>query len=154
MRGEARVHIQAPPEDVYALVSDVTRTGEWSPECRRAEWLGGATGPGVGARFRGHNRRGPVGWTTTATVTAAEPGREFTFENGRTRWSYRLAPAAGGGTDLVESYELHRPPPRLVRFLATRLVPVMRRREADLQRNVQQTLERIKAIAEGTRGAR
>src|SRR3954467_15899573 len=55
-RGEAAVHVDAPPETVYAVVSDVTRMGEWSPETVRCEWLGGATGPAVGANSRGRTR--------------------------------------------------------------------------------------------------
>jgi hypothetical protein len=53
----------ASTERVWDLVSDVTRVGEFSPETFEAEWLGGASGPEVGARFRGHvrrNGRGPV----------------------------------------------------------------------------------------------
>ncbi|MGH9050843.1 MAG: SRPBCC family protein [Acidimicrobiia bacterium] len=46
------LHVDAPPEKLYELVSDVTRMGEWSPECRRCEWIDGATGPAVGARCR------------------------------------------------------------------------------------------------------
>jgi hypothetical protein len=55
--GDARVHIDAKPAELYDLVTDVTRMGEWSPECVRCVWLDGATGPAVGARFRGSNRR-------------------------------------------------------------------------------------------------
>ena len=57
---EVTIDVSAPPERVYGLISDITRMGEWSPECRRCEWIDGATGPAVGARFRGHNRLGPV----------------------------------------------------------------------------------------------
>jgi uncharacterized protein YndB with AHSA1/START domain len=85
--GEARVRIAAPPESVYALIADVVRMGEWSPECERCEWLDGATGPSVATRFRGHNRLGVVRWQTTCVVTAADIGREFAFtvvhDNGR-----------------------------------------------------------------------
>jgi len=51
------IHIQAPAEQIWALVSDVTRIGSFSPETFEAEWLDGATGPRVGARFRGHVKR-------------------------------------------------------------------------------------------------
>lgn len=57
--GQARIEIDASPQRVYELVSDITRMGEWSPECYRCEWLDGATTATVGARFRGHNRLGP-----------------------------------------------------------------------------------------------
>ena len=72
----------ATPDEVWALVSDVTRIGTFSPETFEAEWLDGATGPAVGARFRGHvkrNGRGPVYWTT-CEVTASEAGRSFGFD--------------------------------------------------------------------------
>jgi uncharacterized protein YndB with AHSA1/START domain len=112
MRGSVTVHISAPPERVWELVSDVTRIGEFSPETFEAEWTGGATGPEAGARFRGHVKRngvGPVYWTS-CTVTACEPGSEFAFGVGPSgrplnTWRYRLEPA-GGGTDVTESFEL------------------------------------------------
>jgi len=103
----------ASADRVWDLVSDVTRIGEFSPETFEAEWLGGATGPGVGARFRGHvrrNGRGPVYWTA-CTVVACDPRREFAFAvagpGGTTvnTWRYRLVPSAGG-TDVTESFEL------------------------------------------------
>lgn len=102
----------APPERVWELVSDVTRIGEYSPETFEAEWLGDATDPGVGARFRGHVRRngiGPVYWTI-CRVLACDPGREFAFGvefRGRVvnTWRYVLQPA-GDGTDVTESFEL------------------------------------------------
>ena len=61
---EASVVVDAPVDAVWSLVSDVTRTGEWSVECRGVEWLDGASGPVKGARFRG-----------VATVVARPGGR-------------------------------------------------------------------------------
>jgi uncharacterized protein YndB with AHSA1/START domain len=106
--------MDAPPMRVWDLVSDVTKIGRYSPETFEAEWVDGATGPAVGARFRGHvkrNGRGPTYWTT-CTVLASEPGREFAFGVGNGErplnvWRYRLAPA-GDGTDVTESFELTR----------------------------------------------
>ena len=63
MRGSVTVHMAAPADRVWDLVSDVTRVGEFSPETFEAEWLGGASGPAIRARFRGHvrrNGRGPA----------------------------------------------------------------------------------------------
>ena len=54
---EVTVHMNATPEEVWALVSDVTQIGRYSPETFEGEWLDGATGPAVGARFRGHVKR-------------------------------------------------------------------------------------------------
>ncbi len=112
MRGEVTVHMDATPERIWDLVSDVTKIGRYSPETFEAEWLDGATGPAVGARFRGHVKRngwGPIYWTT-CTVTECEPGRVFAFGVGSADkplnvWRYRLEPA-GGGTDVTESFQL------------------------------------------------
>src|SRR5918997_6571008 len=108
MHDAVTVHMAAPPDRIWGLVSDVTKIGRYSPETFEAEWLDGATGPAVGARFRGHvkrNGRGPTYWTS-CTVIAAEPEREFRFEvvggdKVLNTWGYRLEPA-GGGTDVTE----------------------------------------------------
>jgi carbon monoxide dehydrogenase subunit G len=99
------IEIAATPEAVYALVSDVARTGEWSPVCQQCQWEEG-DGPRVGARFSGRNVTADRTWETTSTVTAAEAGREFAWEVGKgfVRWGYRTEPA-NGGTRLTESWE-------------------------------------------------
>jgi uncharacterized protein YndB with AHSA1/START domain len=89
----ASVDIEAPTDQVWAAVGDVTRMGEWSPECRRVIVLGGR-GSGVGTRMLGMNRRGWVVWPTTSTVVRHEPGVAVawrTRESGAT-WSYHLEP--------------------------------------------------------------
>ena len=81
MHDSVTVHMAAPPDRVWALVSDVTRIGSYSPETFEAEWIDGATGPAVGASFRGHvkrNGKGPIYWTT-CTVTECVPGSTFAF---------------------------------------------------------------------------
>ena len=148
IEGQATIQIQAPPEKVYAMLSDVTRMGEWSPECVKAEWIEGATGPAVGARFKGSNKKGIVRWSTKPTVTVADPGREFTFETGKpgkedTRWSYRFAPK-DGGTELTESFEAL----RYGTFF--KIIDPPKRRKPQLQAAIETTLERIKQAAEGT----
>lgn len=113
MRDSVTVHMAAPADTVWALVSDITNTGNFSPETFEAEWLGGATGPAVGTKFRGHVRRngiGPVYWTA-CRIVACEPGREFAFTvlgPGGTdvnTWRYHFEPS-GDGTDVTESFEL------------------------------------------------
>src|SRR5262245_39779084 len=81
MEGSATVHMAAPADKIWRLIADVRNIGQFSPETFEAEWLDGAKGPALGARFRGHVKRneiGPVYWTT-CRVTACEPGREFGF---------------------------------------------------------------------------
>lgn len=71
--------IAAPAQTVWALVSDLPRMGEWSPENRGGQWVKGATGPVPGARFKGENRNGDKSWSTDAKVVDADPGRRFSF---------------------------------------------------------------------------
>ena len=151
--GQASTVIAAPPEAVWALVTDVTRTGEWSPENTGAVWLDGATGPAVGARFKGSNRRGRTKWATTCQVIVAEPGREFVFVTGRpgkpeTRWRFVLEADGDGATRVTESFELVKPLGAVSNFV-TRVTTGVRDRRADLEDNVHTSLSRLKEIAEG-----
>lgn len=138
--------IAAPPEEVYALVSDVTRMGSWSPECVRCEWLDDDH-----TKFKGYNRKGVLRWSTTATVVRAEPGEEFTFDVTAVggipvaRWSYRFEPAADGGTVVTETWEDHRA--RVSKF-ATGVALGVADRASHNRTGMEQTLERIKAAAE------
>lgn len=90
------IALSASPEQVYALVSDITRTGEWSEQTVRAEWDSSARG--VGATFTGHNRTAEREWSTVSTVVVAETGREFVWEvgGGRAVWGYRIEPRGDG----------------------------------------------------------
>jgi Polyketide cyclase / dehydrase and lipid transport len=150
MRGERTIEIAAAPEQVYAVVSDLTRMGEFSPECRQVEWLAGAAGPAPGARFVGRNRGGPVTWSRHGRVVRAEAGREFSFvteEGGRdsTLWTYRLRPA-GPGTSVTESYQVHWIPWWM------RVVDVVTFRRRQLARNMTRTLTRLKTSIESQPG--
>ena len=149
MHDSVTVHMIAPPEKVWELLSDVTRIGRYSPETFEAEWLDGATGPAVGARFRGHvrrNRKGPTYWTT-CTVLASDPGREFAFGVGNSAkplntWRYQLEPA-GDGTDVTESFQLADTAPLRVYWTLLGWARGKTNREG-----MRTTLERIKAEVE------
>ena len=140
----------ASADDIWALVSDVTRIGEFSPETFEAQWLHGADGPAVGAVFRGHvkrNQKGPIYWTT-CKVTTCVPGRDFGFLVLATKnkavnsWRYVIEPTADG-CDVTESFEL---PPSI----ATRLYWALagRARGRTNREGMRRTLERIKAVVE------
>lgn len=148
MRGEARTYIAAPPNRIWAMLADVERMPEWSPECLRCQWLDGATSPAVGVRFRGWNRLAFVGtWTSMNTIVRCVPGAEFAWVVGKnsadpnTCWEYLLTPSASG-TDVVERYEMRREP--WVVRVYYRLVG----RSERLQRAMDETLHRLKAAAE------
>lgn len=100
------IHVAADPDELYAMVSDVTRMGEWSPICRACWWDEG-DGPRVGAWFTGRNETPSRTWETRSQVVAADPGREFAWEvnNGWVYWGYTFEPA-DGGTTLTEHWEL------------------------------------------------
>ena len=100
----ASIHIEAVPIDVYSVVSDVTRTGEWSPVCVTCWWDEG-DGPWVGAFFTGRNVASGRTWETRCEVIAADEGREFgwSVSGGNVHWAYVMA-ATGGSTELTESW--------------------------------------------------
>lgn len=149
MEGSATVHMAAPADKIWQLIADIRNTGRFSPETFEAEWLGEATGPELGARFRGHVRRneiGPVYWTT-CEVTACEPGREFGFavlvgDRVVNNWLYRMVPA-GDGTDVTESFRLTPSPFNNVYLV---LGGFLRKRRNI--RDMTKTLQRIRDVVE------
>ena len=98
--------VRRPPREVYDLVADVTRMGEYSPICKECWWDEG-DGPRVGAHFTGRNALPERTWETRSEVVAADPGREFAWVVGPriARWGYTFSEVAGG-TEVVESWEL------------------------------------------------
>ena len=145
-------HIAATPEALYAFISDVTRTPELSPEVVDCEWLDGATGPAVGARFRAKNNvgRGPA-WHNKPVVTVADPGREFAFARtevggGTVEWRYQFIPD-GSGTRVVESYEVTKKVNLFGWFIIDTLYG-LKDRQSDLRTGMSQTLDRLAALTE------
>jgi hypothetical protein len=140
--------MDAPADEIWDLIADVRNTGRFSPETFDAEWLDGAAGPALGARFRGHVKRneiGPVYWTV-CRVTACDPGREFGFavlvgDRAVNDWHYQLVPN-GGGTDVTESFRtIESAVLRPFEFLGY----LRKRRNL---RDMRTTLERIKDVVE------
>lgn len=146
--GSAQITIDRPPAEVWAAIADVTRMGEWSPECIAGRWVGDATGPAVGARFEGDNVAKVAGrtvkrWTTTSEVTVCEPGSAFEFvAEGYTTWRYRLQPA-GTGTLVTESFEYTAK--GFSGFMYDRVLF----RPRMMTKGMQRTLERVKAALDG-----
>lgn len=99
------VIVACPPDELYAMVSDITRMGEWSPICRECWWDDGG-GPRVGAWFTGRNVLPERTWETRSEVVAADPGREFAWvvRGFIARWGYTFTPI-DGGTELTETWE-------------------------------------------------
>jgi len=153
---EVSTTMAAPPAEVYAMVADITRMGEWSPECSGGHWLGGATKATAGARFRGTNRNGLWRWSTSCTVVRAEPGSEISWEVrflGRpvALWRYRFVADDRGNTVVTESTEDRRG----VLFKAGGpLASGVGDRAAHNKKSMQAALARLKETVEGSGTAR
>lgn len=153
---EVSVTVGAPPERVWALVSDVTRVGDWGGECVDAQWEGSAGGPEVGARFRGRQVREGRTWETSSVVTEVEPGVSFGWAvgdpvNASATWRYELAPDGSGGTVLRYRAVMGPGPSGLTAVIAK--APdseerIIADRLKEHERNMTATLEAIKRAAE------
>lgn len=101
---EVSTTIAAAPEEVWALVTDITRMGEWSPGNTGGRWVKGAIGPAMGARFIGSNKHGWIRWVTHCEVIECEQPRRFAFRvaENKTQWGWKLEPTKDGGTLLTQ----------------------------------------------------
>ena len=148
VEGSASVVINRPVAEVFAAITDITRMGEWSPECVSGRWIAPAAGPAVGASFEGDNiaKLGPVTlkkWTTTSEVTACVENEVFEFSaEGYTTWRYDFK-AEGESTTVTESFSY----PQYEGFQKFLYVTIARR-DKGLATAVQATLNRIKAVLE------
>ncbi len=163
----AEIPVSAEPAAVYAVVSDLARSGEWSPECQGGEWVVGAPST-VGAVFRGVNVRAddvvawaPVArgtWTTDSEVVAAEPGRAFRWamhdKGGRKQdsvWSFEIE-AADQGSTLVHHFRMGTPTEGIRHFTSQMTEEQKHRFFAEwaekLAGDLRNTIERVKHVIE------
>ena len=141
--------INAPADRVWAMVSDVTRMGERSPETQAAKWVGGATGPRPGAKFRGTNRNGKKKWNTVATIVDADPGRSFSFRVSAmgikiSDWRYAFEPTATGCRVTESTIDLRSAAAKLL----GKPVSGVADRVTHNQASIEKTLDTLKAAAE------
>ncbi|MGI5448410.1 SRPBCC family protein [Streptomyces sp. CA-243310] len=163
----ADISVNATPEEVYAVVSDLPRSAEWSPECMGGEWISGAPSA-VGSIFRGENLRSeqvvawaPLvrgTWYTEARVTAAEPGRTFRWmmlthaqEDQESVWGFDVA-ADGSGSVLTHHFRMGKATAGIHKIVAD-LDEAGRRKFVDdwtakLVQDLDATLSRIKDVIE------
>jgi uncharacterized protein YndB with AHSA1/START domain len=150
---EVSEDIRAPADRVWAMVSDLTRMGEWSPENAGARWLGESRGPTAGARFRGVNRHGKKRWSTSGRIIDAQPGRLLVF---RTRaaglpvaeWRYEFE-SVPNGCRVTETWVDQRG--RVIKALGMAVTGVTDRAGHN-RSTMEETLRRLKLAAEGSSG--
>ena len=150
---EVSVEINAPAEVIWPMVSDLTRMGDWSPECTGVRWKGRVAAGQPGARFSGRNRKGFWRWSTKCTLVSAVPNRELAwtvsfFGFSVAYWAYRLESAANGATLATEQWRDLRTVPLFHWGPALKLVTGISDRVGTNEANMRSTLDRLKAAAE------
>jgi uncharacterized membrane protein len=154
---EVQTWIDAPPHRVWEIVSDVELMPTMSSELQSVEWLDGACGPSVGARFIGRSKHEALGeWSTTSHVIECESQRVLAWavedpQNPTAIWRFRLEPR-NGGTELSQwvqmgparsglSFAIDRMPDKEQKIVFVRM--------REFEQNMASTLGQIKKLAEG-----
>ena len=122
----------------------------------RCEWLDGATGPAVGARFKAINQqgRGP-NWSNKPVITVLEPGREIACERtepvgGTDRVALPLRARGHRHPDAPSRYEVVKPL-RLFGWFIIGTLYGLKDRRTDLRNSMLRTLDRLAEMTEGAR---
>jgi uncharacterized membrane protein len=154
---QVQTWIDAPPQRVWEIVSDVELMPTMSSELQSVEWLDGACGPSVGARFIGRSKHEALGeWSTTSHVIECEPQRVLAWAvedpaYPTAIWRFRLQPK-DGGTELSQwmqlgparsglSFAIDRMPDKEQKIVFVRM--------REFEQNMASTLGHIKKLAEG-----
>lgn len=152
LNGHTSEYVEASPDTVWQVLTDITRVGEWSHECHTGAWIDGSTHAAVGARFRGTSRSGRVQWSRSCTVHLCDAPHEFGYRtNGRllrdsTEWLWTLRPE-GTGTRLVQHYRIRNLP-----VWADRLVWLATPAHHDRRPGLARDLHSLAAVAERASG--
>lgn len=155
---EATVEVASDVRTVWDVVTDPAMPARFSSELAGVEWLDGATGPELGARFRGSNRHDLAGeWQMDCVITAFDVDRRFEWTVGdpadpTATWRFELDPTAPDRTTLSQHVRLGPGPSKLTEIIAS--MPdaeehVIDRRLAEHRENMRRTLEGARALVEG-----
>ncbi len=141
---QVSVEVSAAPPEVWRVVSDLRRTGEWSPECSRVVPVGGIR---LGGWLVGFNRRGPVRWATVSRIIRFHPEREIAWKvlTNRSVWSYKLEPTTVG-TRIIETRETPNGISGFARGFTSALLGGQRSHDDELEAGMSQGLEQIRTI--------
>ena len=106
-RVSSEIYIEAPPERIWELVSDIFLMPRLSSELQEVAWRDEAAGPAAGCRFAGRNANEYRGtWETVSTVVECDEPRRFAWAVGdpgrpMATWRFTLRPD-GAGTVLEQ----------------------------------------------------
>jgi uncharacterized protein YndB with AHSA1/START domain len=154
---EVTTWVDAPPERVWSLVTDMALMPELSTELQRVEWLDGASAPAVGATFRGHSRHEALGeWSTVSQVVECEPNAVFGWAVGdpaepSAAWRFRLT-EKDNGTELSQWMQLGPAPSGLsiaIERMPDKEQKIVFVRLREFETNMLATIAGIKERAEG-----
>ncbi len=143
---QAQVDINAPASKVWALISDIRRMPEWSPQCR---WMRPFGPLRAGTRTLNLNRRNRLFWPTTCTVVEVIPEKKLAFrvDTNRTIWSYELE-SNGQGTRVIESRHAENGVTAFSNLSVNALLGGTTNFERELVEGMNASLDKIKAAAE------
>ncbi|OZC48269.1 SRPBCC family protein [Rhodococcoides fascians] len=147
---EASIDVDASPEQVWKVVSDLKRMGEWSPQCKKMKVFGGDVRKGT--TTLNINRKGLLVWPTTAKVVEFQPNKAIAFRivENKTIWSYTLTPSATG-TTVVEKREAPTGTSAVSGFLVKNVLGGIEQFDVELVDGMNKTLQRIKSESERAR---
>ena len=148
---ENSIHIDAPVESVWTLVSDVCRMPEWSPQVSSTRLRAGFDAVTLGAQFTNRNHEGDLEWTTHAEVVRFDPGREIAFrvEENWAIWSFTVA-ADADGTLLTQRRDAPDGVSDLSLELTNGFMGGVEVFTESMREGMRETLAKIKAEAEGS----
>ncbi|MXP23877.1 SRPBCC family protein [Gordonia sp. HNM0687] len=146
---EESIVINASAEDVWAVISDLERMGEWSPQCKKMIIRGGEVA--LGTKTININRRGPLVWPTTSKVVRFAPNKEIAFRvaENRTVWSYTIEPS-DTGVKVIEKREVGDGTTKVSSFFVDKLLGGASSFEEELKLGMAETLGKIKRAAEAS----
>jgi hypothetical protein len=154
---EVTQRVRCDVATAWGYVTDITVPARCSAELQSVEWLDGADGVRVGARFRGRNSNDTIGdWETVCEVVEAEEQRRWVWnvlghEEPVASWGFEVEPATDGV--LIRQWARMGPGPSGLNIgiaaQPDKEARIVARRLSDWQRGMQANLDWIRSQAEG-----
>lgn len=140
------IDIAVPSSVAFAAIADLPSMGRRSPENTGGAWIAPATGPRLGARFKGTNERDSSTWSTAVKITKYDEPSCFafavTYRGLRiSRWEFVIE-ATPGGCRVTEKWRDRR------NYFVRRTDGDDFQRSEFTKLSIRTTLERLKAELE------